>query len=120
MRVSEQHGVNSRFSGPFFKHAKSAFDPVGISVHQQKLLSFILQEQLSRRSRADIAISGYMDNRYIQRMCKDLGIFTAIAEMNQGIECSGHVAGQQGQGDIPVAIRHNKDTHGFTVADSEF
>ena len=145
MCVSEQHGVNPCLSGPFFKHAQSAFDPVGISVHHQQLLSFTFQKQLPRRSRADIAITGHMYDPYIQRMGKDIGIFTAVAEMKQGIEGfpaglpsssrggevfaigqrrrmgqSGHVAGLQGQGDIPVAIRHHEDTHGVTVADSDF
>jgi hypothetical protein len=53
-------------------------------------------------------------------MRKDSGIFIAVAEMNQGIEGSGHVAGLQGQGDVPVAIGYDKDTHGVTVADSNF
>ena len=61
-----------------------------------------------------------MNDLDIQRMRKEPGIVTAIAEMKQGIEGSGHVAGLQGQGGVPVAIGYNKDTHGVTVADSDF
>lgn len=120
MGVPEQYGIDPCLPGPYFKHPRSALDPAGISVHQQQLLSLTFNEQLPRRSRPVVAISCNVYDPDVQRMGKDFGIFSAIAEMKQGIDVSGHVAGLQGQGGITVAVGHNKDSHGVTVADSVF
>jgi hypothetical protein len=118
--VSEQHGVNPCLSGPYPKYAKSELDPAGIPVHQQQFLSFTFQEQFPRRGRADIAIPGHVDYLDIQGMREDAGVFTAVAEMEQDVECTGQITGLKGQRDISMAVGHNKDTHAGTVADSVF
>ena len=120
MRVSEQDGVCSRLSGPINKCAQATLDSVGISMHQQQPLSLAFQEQFPRRIGPGIAIPGYMDDLAIQSKCKIFGVLATIAEMEQGIEGIGHLAGKQGEGYIPVAIRYNEYAHGVTVPDSTF
>jgi hypothetical protein len=67
-----------------------------------------------------VAIPGYLHDLDIQGMGKDFGILSAIAEMKQGIDVPGHVAGLKCQGGVAVAVGYNKDSHGVTVADSVF